>query len=139
MKKILTLLLMGGTILVSACSTKPAPTVAVPSGAKAGDLSEMLPCKFSPEDDKVEVDALCGTLTVPENWKDANSRLIALPVVKIPSQSATPTEPIFYLRGGPGFSNLAWNPPVWILENHDVIMVGYRGVDGSVVLVLLCQ
>jgi hypothetical protein len=43
-----------------------------------GDLSEMLPCKFTPEGDNVEVDALCGTLTVPENWKDANSPLIAL-------------------------------------------------------------
>lgn len=119
---------------MSTCSTKPDPTITDLPGAMVGDLSEMLPCKFTPEGDNVEVDALCSTLTVPENWQDANSRLIALPVVKIPSLSATPAEPIFYLKGGPGFSNLAWNPPAWILENHDVIMVGYRGVDGSVVL-----
>ena len=134
MKNISTLLLMGVTILVSACSTKPGPAIADLSGAMAGDLSEMLPCKFTPEGDNVEVDALCGTLTVPENWKDENSPLISLPVVKIPSTTANPVEPIFYLKGGPGFSNLAWNPPAWILENHDVIMVGYRGVDGSVAL-----
>lgn len=133
-KNISTLLLMGVTILMSACSTKPDPTITGLSGSKAGDLSEMLPCKFTPEGDNVEVDALCGTLTVPENWKDENSRLITLPVVKIPATTANPVEPIFYLKGGPGFSNLAWNPPAWILENHDVIMVGYRGVDGSVVL-----
>ena len=134
MKNISTLLLMGVTILVNACSTKPGPAIADLSGAMVGDLSEMLPCKFTPEGDNVEVDALCGTLTVPENWKDENSPLISLPVVKIPSTTANPVEPIFYLKGGPGFSNLAWNPPAWILENHDVIMVGYRGVDGSVAL-----
>lgn len=119
---------------MSGCANKDLPNTPITASAKAGDLSEMLPCAFVPDGGKDKVDALCGILTVLENWKNANSRLIALPVVKIPSLSATPTEPIFYLRGGPGFSNLAWNPPVWILENHDVIMVGYRGVDGSVVL-----
>lgn len=73
---------MGVTILVNACSTKPGPAIADLSGAMAGDLSEMLPCKFTPEGDNVEVDALCGTLTVPENWKDENSPLISLPVVE---------------------------------------------------------
>jgi pimeloyl-ACP methyl ester carboxylesterase len=39
------------------------------------------------------------------------------------------------LGGGPGESNLlAWSPPDWLLENHDVVMVGYRGVDGTVTL-----
>lgn len=122
------------TLFMNACTNKDNPNTPGTVGEKAGVLTEMQPCKFVPDGDKVEVDALCGTLTVPENWKDANSRLIALPVVKIPSRSATPAEPIFYLKGGPGFSNLAWNPPAWILENHDVIMIGYRGVDGSVVL-----
>lgn len=133
-KNISTLLLMGVTILMSACSTKPDPTIANFSSAMLGELSEMMPCKFTPDGDNVEMDALCGTLTVPENWKDENSRLIALPVVKIPATTANPVEPIFYLKGGPGFSNLAWNPPTWILEKHDVILIGYRGVDGSVVL-----
>lgn len=122
------------TLFMNACANKDNPNTPVTIAEKAGVLTEMQPCKFVPDGDKVEVDALCGTLTVPENWKDENSRLIALPVVKILSRSATPVEPIFYLKGGPGFSNLAWNPPARILENHDVIMVGYRGVDGSVVL-----
>lgn len=134
MKQKLILFLTGLVVLMSACANKDNPNIPITVGVKAGDLSKLQPCKFIPEGEEVEVAALCGTLTVPENWKDANSRLIALPVVKIPSSAANPTEPIFYLKGGPGFSNLAWNPPAWILENHDVIMVGYRGVDGSVVL-----
>lgn len=134
MKKKLILFLAGLVVLMSACANKDNSNTPITVGVKAGDLSKLQPCTFIPDGEKVEVAALCGTLTVPENWKDANSRLIALPVVKIPSLSANPAEPIFYLKGGPGFSNLAWNPPTWILEKHDVIMVGYRGVDGSVVL-----
>lgn len=134
MKNELVIFLAVCTLLMNACANKVNPNFHATIGEDAGALSEMQPCKFVPDGDKVKVDAFCGTLTVPENWKDANSRLIALPVVKILSRSAIPAEPIFYLKGGPGFSNLAWNPPDWILENHDVIMVGYRGVDGSVVL-----
>ena len=36
--------------------------------------------------------------------------------------------------GGPGGSNLTWTPPAWLLEKHDVVLVGYRGVEGTVVL-----
>lgn len=134
MKIVSAIFLFGIALLMNGCVTRKAATMIIPSDAKAGRLSEMLPCAFIPDGEKESINALCGTLTVQENWKDKNSRLIALPVVKIPSQSATPTEPIFYLKGGPGFSNLAWNPPAWILKEHDVVMVGYRGVDGSVVL-----
>jgi pimeloyl-ACP methyl ester carboxylesterase len=31
-------------------------------------------------------------------------------------------------------SNMRFRPPAWLLANHDVVQVGYRGVDGSVVL-----
>ncbi|MBI5964640.1 MAG: hypothetical protein HY863_14265 [Chloroflexi bacterium] len=133
-KKKLLLFLAGATLLMSGCASKDLSETPLTTGSKVGEMSEMLPCAFAPDGGKDKVDALCGVLTVPENWKDANSRLITLPVVKIPSTSATPAEPIFYLKGGPGSSNLAWNPPAWILEKHDVIMVGYRGADGSVVL-----
>ena len=73
-------------------------------------------------------------LVVPENWDKAGSRQIVLPVVRIPAKRPNPVEPVFYLQGGPGQSNFSWAPPDWLLENHDVVFMGYRGVDGTVIL-----
>lgn len=75
-----------------------------------------------------------GTVIVRENRNSPDSRLISLPVKKLHSFSENPKEPVFLLFGGPGATNLRIAPYVWLLENHDIIMVGYRGVDGSVSL-----
>jgi pimeloyl-ACP methyl ester carboxylesterase len=106
-------------------------SVVVPSGAKAGDLA------LSPSIYKTKTktyQAEYGTLVVPENRANPAARLIALPVKRIRSATAKPAEPIFYLTGGPGSSNLSFKPSDALLAEHDVIMVGYRGADGSVVL-----
>jgi len=114
--------------------SKPAPkTYSIPDGAKAGDLSTFEACVHQPG--KKKVDAECTTLTVPENWEDPNSRLIALPVVRFASKNSSPAEPVFVLLGGPGSYNLRAYPKEWLLENRDVIFIGYRGVDGTVDLV----
>jgi len=55
-----------------------------------------------------------------------------LPVIRIHARSLTPREPIFYLAGGPGQSNMNCTPFDKLLAEHDFVMVGYRGVDGSV-------
>ena len=90
----------------------------------------MQACEHQPAGSKTKYDAECGTLVVPENWDKASSRLIALPVVRIPASRPNPAEPVFWLVGGPGGSD----PPAWLLEKHDVVLVGYRGVEGTVVL-----
>ncbi|MBN1978049.1 MAG: alpha/beta fold hydrolase [Anaerolineae bacterium] len=114
------------TLLLTACSAeKP---VTVPEGAQAGDLI-LEPCTFEAEKVKYAVD--CGTLVVPENRNKPGSRLIAIPVKRIHSSSPNPAEPIFQLDGGPGASNMDFEPPSWLLANHDVVLVGYRGVDGT--------
>jgi hypothetical protein len=77
---------------------------------------------------------LSAACFVSENWDKADSRLIALPVVRIPASGQDLTEPVFYLQGGPGHSNFSWPPPDWLLANHDVVFVGYRGIDGTVAL-----
>ena len=79
-------------------------------------------------------DADYCTMIVPENRNNKNSRLIHLPVVRICSRNTEPLEPIFLLTGGPGLSNIWQDPPEWLLVNHDIVMVGYRGFDGSVFL-----
>ncbi len=102
--------------------------VTVPAGARAGDIF-LEPCTVKMGGVRYRAD--CGTLVVPENRSNPGSRLIALPVKRIHSPSGTPAEPIFYLAGGPGQSNMGFHPPAWLLARHDVVMVGYRGVDGT--------
>jgi hypothetical protein len=76
----------------------------------------------------------CGTLVVLENHFNPASRMIALQVKRIHAVSKSPLEPIFYLPGGPGISNINIMPLDGLLKNHDVVMVGYRGVDGLSIL-----
>jgi pimeloyl-ACP methyl ester carboxylesterase len=81
-----------------------------------------------------EYNADFGTITVPENRNSSGTRLIHLPVIRIHARSVTPREPIFYLAGGPGQNNMNCTPFDTLLAEHDFVMVGYRGVDGSVKL-----
>ncbi|MCP4381686.1 MAG: alpha/beta fold hydrolase [Hyphomicrobiales bacterium] len=77
-----------------------------------------------------------GTLTVPETRGEPDSRSIELPLIRIRATGDNPAEPIFVLAGGPGDSNVKWGDPtvVELLEHHEVVMVGYRGIDGLVSL-----
>ena len=123
--------------LLASCgpkSPKGAPAVVLPELARPGQLSMLTTCEYQPADGKTKYVAECGTLAVPENWDKSNSRLIALPVVRIQARSGNAGEPVFYLQGGPGQSNFSWVPPNWLLEKHDVVFVGYRGIDGTVTL-----
>ena len=105
--------------------------VSVPQGAHAGQLT-MHPCTYSTEKGGYRAD--CGTLVVPENRADPRSRLIALPVTRILARSSHPLAPIFHLNGGPGITNMTFPQANRLAAQHDVVMVGYRGVDGSSVL-----
>jgi uncharacterized membrane protein YdfJ with MMPL/SSD domain/pimeloyl-ACP methyl ester carboxylesterase len=102
--------------------------VTVPTGAKAGQLS-LHPCHYGTEQGSYAAD--CGTLVVPENRAKPGSRLIALPVTRIKARSAHPGAPVFRLQGGPGISSMHFKKASRLAGNHDVVLVGYRGVDGS--------
>ena len=123
-------------MLLAACGgTEESVPVTVPAGAKAGDLVGMDACTYETGD--VEFAAECGILAVPENRSDPNSRLIALPVMRIAATGSNPTEPIFWLNGGPGQSNMRFSHPDdldTLIEGHDFVMVGYRGANGQVLL-----
>jgi pimeloyl-ACP methyl ester carboxylesterase len=103
--------------------------VSVPSGAHAGQL-KLHSCHYATESGSYAAD--CGTLVVPESRHKAHSRLIALPVTRIRARSAHPGAPIFRLEGGPGLTNMNFAKASRFADDHDVILVGYRGVDGSV-------
>jgi pimeloyl-ACP methyl ester carboxylesterase len=103
--------------------------VAVPEGASAGQLI-LEPCEYAGENASYAAD--CGTLVVPETRADPESRLIALPVTRIRATSDDPKEPVFFLTGGPGQSNMEFAFANRYTEDRDFVLVGYRGVDGSV-------
>ncbi len=105
--------------------------ISVPAGAMAGDLL-LDPCTYSTENGSYAAD--CGTLVVPENRADPQSRLIALPVTRIRAQTNNPAEPVFWLKGGPGLTNMQLPWANRFAEDRDVVLVGYRGVEGSSVL-----
>jgi pimeloyl-ACP methyl ester carboxylesterase len=104
---------------------------AVPPAAEAGDLT-LEPCTYPTEDGLYEAD--CGTLVVAENAAAADSPLIALPVVRVRARSVDPAEPIFRLEGGPGLTNMDFDRASRLVDDRDLVLVGYRGVDGSVQL-----
>jgi pimeloyl-ACP methyl ester carboxylesterase len=103
--------------------------VSVPAGAHAGQL-KLHSCHYATENGSYRAD--CGTLVVPESRYKAHSRLIAIPVTRIRARSAKPGVPIFRLEGGPGISNMKFGKASRFADNHDVVLVGYRGLDGSV-------
>lgn len=109
--------------------TYPVP----PVDAKAdGIVTETKPLKLGSETYQADF----GTITVPENRTQSTSRLIHIPFLRVRSQSKNPREPVFIFSGGPGQSNMYWDlESLWyLLPDHDLVAVGYRGADGSVVL-----
>src|SRR5215207_4501335 len=103
--------------------------VSVPEGASSGDLI-LEPCEYATENGSYPAD--CGTLVVPETRADPESRLIALPVTRIRARSDDPKEPVFFLTGGPGQSNMDFQFANRYTDDRDFVLVGYRGIDGSV-------
>jgi pimeloyl-ACP methyl ester carboxylesterase len=126
---LVTIVLLTGLTYLGVSSSPE--TASVPQGAHAGQLT-MHPCTYPTENGGYRAD--CGTLVVPEDRADPRSRLIALPVTRILARSSHPLAPIFHLNGGPGITNMTFPQADRLAAQHDVVMVGYRGVDGSSVL-----
>ncbi len=72
-----------------------------------------------------------GTILVPENRTNPESRLIALPFLRYHADTAKALEPVFYLKGGPGGKNADGLLSIgeFFLDAHEVVFVGYRGID----------
>lgn len=125
------LVIMLSFVFLASCGGKDTP-ISVPEGAQAGDLAGTEDCTYVAND--VEYAAECSLLVAQENRVDPGSNLIAIPVIRVPATGENPAEPIFYFAGGPGGPNLHFQQLEGLVENHDIVQVGYRGVDGSVVL-----
>ena len=98
----------------------------------------LVDCLFGmPTDEIIGETALCGELTVPENWQKPDERPITLHYVVLKARSAAPfLDPVIYLEGGPGASALV-NVPFLaesfaeIRRYRDVIIYDQRGTSFS--------
>lgn len=84
-----------------------------------------------------QVDARCGTLTVPEDRSNPNGRQIELSIAVIPAIKRNPQpDPLFMLAGGPGQSAIEAFPAMiplisQIHEDRDIVLVDQRGTGKS--------
>lgn len=118
-------------LLLAGCGKHEPEKPIAPPGAVVGQITSEA-CTFR-QFEKQEFAARCGVLYVPENRLKPGSRLIALPYTRVLARAKAPGAPVFALAGGPGQSNMSPGFPVsWFLDRRDVVMIGYRGVDGSV-------
>jgi pimeloyl-ACP methyl ester carboxylesterase len=122
-------LLVGG--LVALRFGGESDLLAVPDGAEAGDLT-LESCEYATESGTYQAE--CGTLVVAETRGDPQSRLIVLPVLRVRAETDAPQEPVFFLTGGPGESNLEFASQFAnrYIANRDFVAIGYRGAEGSV-------
>ncbi len=122
------LLLLG---LLAGCT----PAAVSPAQPAAG--MALQPCLLSAPGLARQVDALCGTLAVPENPAEPEGRQISLNVAVIKAQSSNPApDPVVLLAGGPGqAATEAYLPILPYLERvtfkRDVILLDQRGTGKS--------
>ena len=84
-----------------------------------------------------QVDARCGTLTVPEDRASPTGRQIDLRIAVVPAIKRTPEpDPVFLLAGGPGQSAIEAFPTLVSLmfqihQDRDIVLVDQRGTGKS--------
>jgi pimeloyl-ACP methyl ester carboxylesterase len=135
-KKTLVSLILKKMYLKHICFLALFPLTA--SGACMGSDSikpQNVPARFEESSVKIEGETFRlykGTFKVKLDRSGNNSAFLDLPIRIIKSNNPSPADPVFWLAGGPGISNLKQKPGKAILSNHDFVSIGYRGVDGPV-------
>jgi pimeloyl-ACP methyl ester carboxylesterase len=103
----------------------------------------LTPCTISGDlPIRAEAEALCGTLTVPEDPFNPGGRQIDLRVAVVPALASDPSpDPLFVLAGGPGDAAtrfFAWLPGLYadVHARRDIVLVDQRGTGDSNALIL---
>jgi pimeloyl-ACP methyl ester carboxylesterase len=118
--------------LISCQTSDERPEYSTPPDATAGYI-QMQPDVYTVEG--VDFPCHSGFIVVPENRDDPDARLISIPITQIHATGPNPLEPIFWLDGGPGASNFGeYRFVADLSDKHDIVLVGYRGIDGTVLL-----
>jgi len=116
--------------ILSSCSKNSENEYSLPDNIEAGKIYNLETTVL--EDSGLKITE--GILVVTENRESSDSRLLELPLKIFKSTSLNPLEPVFWLTGGPGSSNMDYQPDDELLAQHDVVLVGYRGADGNTAL-----
>jgi pimeloyl-ACP methyl ester carboxylesterase len=117
-------------ILLSACVPRSTPVVDAP------DIT-LTQCVLTMAEIDLQVDARCGSLLVPEDRGNPQSRQIDLNIVVVEAvkRRAEP-DPLFVLVGGPGQSAVETFPMLFstlykIHQSRDIVLVDQRGTGKS--------
>lgn len=104
----------------------PQPPAAPPSPLKPA------PCKLPASADA----ALCGVLTVPEDWGRTGGRELTLRVVVLPATGPRALPPLYHFEGGPGLpasiaAEFYATFGAAYRRYRDVVLLDQRGTGGS--------
>ncbi len=117
-------------ILLSACVPPSTPAVKTPG-------ITLTKCILNMPQIDLQVDARCGSLLVPENRSNPESRQLELniAVVEAVKRRAEP-DPLFILAGGPGQSAVESFPALYsafymVHQSRDIVLVDQRGTGKS--------
>lgn len=94
-------------------------------------------CVLSSLGGKVQVDARCGSLSVPENPLDLQGRQVALNIAVVPAIKRVPEpDPLVVLVGGPGQAAVEIFPVMYstlfsVHQTRDIVLVDQRGTGKS--------
>ncbi|MCK4836488.1 MAG: hypothetical protein KAT17_07615 [Candidatus Aminicenantes bacterium] len=111
----------------------PFPNLKEIDNKKSGDIVlKTLTLKI--KENKYKIDF--GNIFVPENRNRMDSRLIPVPLIKWHALIKNPSKPILWLGSGIKSSSILrvelkclLKEIGWMLNHHDVVMVGYRGME----------
>jgi pimeloyl-ACP methyl ester carboxylesterase len=121
-------------VVVFACSANPSTNVGPRTFSLGG--RPMSSCTVTGTRGIVMA-AKCGTLEVAEDRANPDGRKIDLYVAVMPAtEPGTPSEPVFFIAGGPGGSTVAdWaeapNVFIGLTAHHDIVLVDQRGTGRS--------
>lgn len=127
MKQVSLLIFVLFFVFISCSEKENKQSLQFPKDAKAGKVYHL---KTSKDEESGRI-ITTGLLAVFENHETKKGKIIGLPIKIYKSTSENPMKPVFYFEGGPGQSNLHFSPHNDLLAQRDVVLVGYRGVDGS--------
>lgn len=97
---------------------------------------EFEPCTLAPDFAPVSVDALCGTLSVPEDRAEPDGRRIELAIALVSPEGEAEPDIVFMLAGGPGQAAREAYPMVAhafrdVASKRHVVLVDQRGTGAS--------
>ena len=110
-----------------------------PRTVQADGTPTLKPCQLGIglTDPKPQVDAKCGSLSVPEDYTKPDGRKLDIHFMIIPAAKAATQKPIFFFDGGPGGAAIADFGESWygvfdtLLPDHDIVLIDQRGTGTS--------